>query len=264
MVGKTWRGGDVARAMNLRHMVVVGMVLVATGCEAEKQASDSGSETEPKAKKTKKNNSKEPSADGSAVVPAAAPAPKELPSPVDLSTMTWKEGEATRALVETDLTKRCLIKGMKITLPEGAPLSPLMGTRGCVSRAWGGEKGPYLFLVSDELPVKMPPRDEIKGIKRVVEETDNSWLAEYDDKTGYAGRFTTKIGKRTYYCVANGNGVASLEVVRGMMKLCGTLSEVAADGEEPKAAAPKAAAKPADKQKHAEQQNNKLKGMFGK
>lgn len=165
------------------------------------------------------------SATSSAVASAAPVAP---PTPVDLARQTWSEGGETLPLTTTDLSKRCLLKGVTMVLPEKVAITPLMGSRGCVVRPWG-EKGPYIFVVNDELNFSLPPKSEIKGIKRVIEETADSWLIEDEDaKNGFAGRVTRKLGDHTVWCNVNANGKANGEVIaRGLVSLCSTIAYTA-------------------------------------
>ena len=94
---------------------------------------------------------------------AASSTPNAAPTPVDLARQTWSEGGETLALTTTDLSKRCLLKGVTMVLPEKVSITPLMGSRGCVVRPWG-EKGPYIFVVNDELNFSLPPKEQIKGM----------------------------------------------------------------------------------------------------
>lgn len=160
---------------------------------------------------------------------AAAPlSPPPSPSPVDLSKKVWTDGGASLSLATKDLSKVCLLKGVSMLLPEKAKITMLMGSRGCVIRPWG-EDGPYIFVVNDELNFTLKPKADLKGIKRTVEETADSWLVEDDDpKTGFAGRVTRRLGDRVHWCNVNAHGKPNGEqIARGLVKLCSTMAYAA-------------------------------------
>jgi hypothetical protein len=125
----------------------------------------------------------------------------------------------------TDLSQRCVMPGVSLLLPEKAPMNPLMESRGCVIRAFGGENGPYLVVINDELS-KLKEKNELQGIKRSFEETPETFLAEDDDaKVGFFGMRSFKAGARTYHCQGVSAGAEhGDEIVRGMMKLCSTMT----------------------------------------
>jgi hypothetical protein len=159
---------------------------------------------------------------------ASAAATAGGPSPVDLSAKKWVDGATTLELETKDLSKTCLLKGISLMLPAQAKIKPLMGTRGCTVYPFGDD-GPYLFIVNDELNFKLKPKEELKGVKRVVEETADSWLIEDENpKTGFAGRVTRKLGDRTVWCAGNTNGKPNGEQIgRGLVKLCSTIAYTA-------------------------------------
>lgn len=215
--------------MTSPHFALVSFALLlassSVGCPA-KEGGAAGSTTGDAASTAKHRPTSASS--GSAAVSAAPPAPPAAPSPVDLGAMTWTEAGTTLTLSMQDLSKRCLLKGVSMVLPDKAQIRPMIGSRGCSIRAFGDD-GPYIFIINDELNGKMPPKEEMKGIKRTIEETADSWLIEDENpKTGFAGRVTRKLGDHVTWCTGNANGKPNGEqIARGLVKLCSTITYTA-------------------------------------
>ena len=205
----------------------VAALLLLPGCPAKEGVAEPSGSAEESASPKKSKASASGASSASAAASAAAPPPAP-PSPVDLDKKTWSDGKNTLALEQRDLSKVCLLKGVSMMVPEKSSIKPLMGSRGCVIRPFG-EDGPYLFVVNDELNFKMKPREEMKGIKRLVEETPDSWLVESDDaKSGFASRVTKKFGDHVHWCNGNTNGKPDGELIgRGFVKLCSTMTYTA-------------------------------------
>jgi hypothetical protein len=197
--------------------------LSSAGCPAKEGNATASSASADASSPTNAN----PTAPASSSAPssAAPAAPPAAPSPVDLEAMTWTEGDTTLTLSMQDLSKRCLLKGVSMVLPDKAQIRPMIGSRGCSIRAFGDD-GPYIFIINDELNGKMPPKEELKGIKRTIEETADSWLIEDENpKTRFAGRATRKLGEHQTWCTGNANGKPNGEpIARGLVKLCATMT----------------------------------------
>lgn len=213
------------RVEDLLRLAPAAALLLLSACPAKQGAGEGSSAKESASPKASGSAATSAGAAASSTAPKAPPPP---PSPVDLDKKVWSDGKTTLALEQKDLSKSCLLKGVSMMVPEKASIKPLMGSRGCVIRPFG-EDGPYLFVVNDELNFKMTPREEMKGIKRVVEETADSWLVESDDaKTGFVSRVTKKLGDHVHWCTGNSNGKPEGEqIARGFLKLCGTMTYTA-------------------------------------
>jgi hypothetical protein len=198
------------------------LTLFLAGCPAKKDDGAASGSATSGATSAPKTPTQKPTA--SAIASAAPPEP---PSPVDLQKKTWTQGGKTVELVMTDLSNSCVMAGVSLLLPKSAPMNPLMESRGCVIRAWGGDTGPYIFIINDELS-KLKEKSELKGIKRFFEETPETFLAEDDDaKVGFFGMRSFKAGARTYHCQGVSAGAEhGDEIVRGMLKLCSTMTVV--------------------------------------
>lgn len=213
--------------MSARATCVALLFAVALpACAEEKERDETESapaKAKKKSKKSKKRKGKDGD-DGATMKASSAPAPPpKPPSAVDLEKMTWTEGGEIRPLVRTDLAKRCFVKDAEVVLIEGASITPLMGQRGCVVRPWG-EKGAWIGILTDEIPVKMRALDDMEGVGKVLERTDESWLAEAQEDAGttFHGRLHRKMGKRTFYCFVSGAD-KDLPAARGLLELCTTL-----------------------------------------
>lgn len=218
----------IAARTHLARLAPVAALLLLAGCPAKDGAGDGASSTQESASPKAKSSGSAASSAGAAASSAAPAAPPAPPSPVDLDKKVWNDGKTTLALEQRDLSKVCLLKGVSMMVPEKSSIKPLMGSRGCVIRPFG-EDGPYLFVVNDELNFKMKPKEELKGIKRVVEETPDSWVIEDQDaKSGFASRVTKKFGDHVHWCNGNTNGKPDGEAIaRGLVKLCGTMTYTA-------------------------------------
>lgn len=139
---------------------------------------------------------------------------------------TWTFEGKTVPLVMTDLTK-CYIKNVQLMLPEKASLTATMESRGCVVRAHG-EEGPYMIVLSDEIPFDMPSKDKLKEkTKRFFEETTDGFMAEPQDGSASYSRVERKIGERRIWCIGQPNkSKPSEEIARGFYKLCQTIEAV--------------------------------------
>lgn len=212
------RHGALARALTFTLTSLLSVAACSNAREGEASASQASSDAAPA-------RTSAAGASSASSAPSAAPVPAEPPSPVDLTAKTWSHAGTTMPLATLDLSKKCLLKGVSIVAPEKVKITPLMGSRGCVLRPWG-EDDPYIFIVNDELNMKLAPREELTGVKRLVEEAGDAWLIESTDpKTGFAGRVTRKLGDRVVWCNANSNGKPDGEVItRGLVKLCSTIS----------------------------------------
>lgn len=143
---------------------------------------------------------------------------------------TWTYEGKTTPLVMTDLTK-CFVKDVQLMLPEGTKLTTLMDSRGCVARPHGDE-GPYIMVVSDEIPIDMPTKEKLaEKMKRLFEETADGFMAEPKEEKGEPGvvfsRVQRKIGKHQLWCVGQPNKAKPAEeIARGFYRLCQTIGEV--------------------------------------
>lgn len=161
---------------------------------------------------------------------APPPPPPPPPSPADMEKKTWTYDGKTTPLVMTDLTK-CFVKDTQLMLPEGTKLTTLMESRGCVARPHG-EEGPYIMVVSDEIPIDMPSKEKLtEKMKRLFEETADGFMAEPKEEKGEPGvifsRVQRKVGKHQMWCVGQPNKAKPAEeIARGFYKLCQTLGEV--------------------------------------
>lgn len=199
------------------------LAVASAGCPAKEGAEATSSAAANASSSPKGKTTGAASASGSGS--AGPTAPTAAPSPVDLGAMTWTEGGRKLPMSMQDLSKPCLLKGVSMVLPDKAEIRPMIGSRGCSIRAFG-EDGPYIFIINDELNAKMPPKAEMKGIKRTIEETPDSWLIEDENpKTGFAGRVTRKLGDHVTWCTGNANGKPNGEqIARGLVKLCSTMT----------------------------------------
>jgi hypothetical protein len=210
--------------MTSRHASLCASALVfalsSTGCTA-KEGDAAATSTASASAKAKDVSTSSANAARSAA-PSAPPPP---PSPVDLEAMTWTDGATKLTLGIQDLSKPCLLKGVSMVLPDKAEIRPMIGSRGCTIRAFGDD-GPYIFIANDELNGKMPSKEEMKGVKRTIEQTPDSWLIEVEDKkTQFAGRVTKKLGDHVTWCTGNANGKPNGEqIARGLVKLCSTIT----------------------------------------
>lgn len=167
------------------------------------------------------------SAGVASVASSAPPPPPPPPSPADMAKKTWTYEGKTTPLVMTDLTK-CFVKDVELLLPEGAKLTPLMESRGCVVRPHG-EEGPYIMVISDEIPIDMPPKEKVaEKMKRLFEETPDGFMAEPKDANEVTfSRVQRKIGKHQMWCVGQPNKAKpSEEIARGFYQLCQTIEAV--------------------------------------
>lgn len=158
---------------------------------------------------------------------APPPPPPPPPSPADMEKKTWTfEGKVT-PLVLTDLTS-CYIKNVQLWLPEKAKTTPTMESRGCVVRPHG-EEGPYMIVLSDEIPFDMPSKEKLtQKTKRFFEEVPDGFMAEPNEpKDPTYSRVERKIGERRIWCIGQPNkSKPAEEIARGFFKLCQTIEAV--------------------------------------
>lgn len=204
-------------------LLSIGLVL---GCGSQDASKSSASPSS--SEKGGASTAAPPVKSVASVASSAPPAPPPPPpSPADMEKKTWTFEGKTTPLVLTDLTK-CFIKDVQLWLPEGAKLTATMESRGCVVRP-AGEEGPYMIVLSDEIPFDMTPKDKLAPkTKRFFEETPDGFMAEpNDEKDPTYSRVERKIGARRLWCIGQPNkSKPAEEIARGFYKLCQTIEAV--------------------------------------
>lgn len=162
---------------------------------------------------------------------ATAPAAPLAPSLAAIAAGSWKDpgGGPDLKLASTPLDKCYGFKGYSMKLPEGSQLESLMGARSCSAKLPGAKKGFALVVISDELKIPLPKKDEIKDVTEKTYDSPDAFLFKVQRKgqTYYAGWWEKKVGKPTLRCnsimVENGEPF-SFDFERAVIELCRTLA----------------------------------------
>ena len=153
------------------------------------------------------------------------------PSLAAIAAGTWKDpgGGPDLKLVSTPLDKCYGFKGYSMKLPEGSKLESLMGARSCQAAFPGAKKGFALVVISDELKIPLPKKEDIKDYKEKTYDSPDAFLykVERKGKTYYAGWWEKKVGKPTLRCnsiASEGGPDFDFDFERAAIELCRTLA----------------------------------------
>lgn len=163
---------------------------------------------------------------GTGAAPAAV-----TPSLAAIAAGNWKDpgGGPDLKLAPTPLDKCYGFKGYSMKLPAGSELASLMGARSCQAKIPGAKKGFALVVISDELKIPLPKKDEIQDVKEKTYDSPDAFLFKVERKgqTYYAGWWEKKVGKPTLRCnsiMGEGAEPFSFDFERAVIELCRTLA----------------------------------------
>ncbi len=113
--------------------------------------------------------------------------------------------------------------------PGEGPLESLMGARSCQAAFPGAKKGFALVVISDELKIPLPKKEDIKDYKEKTYDSPDAFLykVERKGKTYYAGWWEKKVGKPTLRCnsiASEGGPDFDFDFERATIELCRTLA----------------------------------------